>query len=287
MTRGREPPDKDGNDQSPSDAVVDTQDQPGPVEPGDQAMKALLDGVQSVAREEDAEIEALSREADQPLAQAARDRIARRILEARHDARSPSEASSFTPIGEKPTAGSAAAPRGSARRRRRFVSLVGAGGIVAAAAAFALWARPSSQDLVLPAYSVTASGGVREQRGATPPPGADDTTAALQRVRPDSELVIAVRPETTVAGAVAARAFLVQGTEVSEARAQTQIAPSGAVELRLRGVDLVGPRRGHALLRILVGRPSVIASAASPTIENGASGPGLRVLTVPVDLEAP
>jgi len=287
MTRGHEPPDRDERDQSPPDAVVDKEDELGPPEPGDRSVRALLDRVRMVAREEDAEIEALSREVDQPLSRASLDRIARRITEMQgREARTSSAASESPPIDEVATARSAPVRRWSARRRLGFVSLVGTGGIVATAAALALWARPASQDLVLPPYTVAASGGMREDRGATRPPSADETTAPLQRVRPDSELVVTLRPATTVDGTVEARAFLVQGTDVSEVRALTQIAPSGAVELRLRGADIAGERHGHALLRILVGRPGSIAPA-SPAIERGTSGPGRRVLTVPVDFDGP
>jgi hypothetical protein len=151
----------------------------------------------------------------------------------------------------------------------------------------ALWLRPLPPDPALPPYAITASGGVREQRGTAAPTGRDATAAALQRVRPESELVVTLRPESAVEGSVAARAFLVQGAEVTDVPAPTRVAPSGAVELRLRGADLVGQRRGPAVLNVLVGRPRAVAAATPRALESVTSSPGVRVLTVPVDLDGP
>ena len=108
--------------------------------------------------------------------------------------------------------------------------------------------------------------------------------AQEQRLDPDSTRVVAARPETAVTGTVAARAFVVQGDgDATEVAPNAQVAPTGAIELRFRGADLIGTRHGAARLRVVVGRPEALRAlpARSPS---AVADPRWRELTVPLDL---
>jgi hypothetical protein len=85
---------------------------------------------------------------------------------------------------------------------------------------------------------------------------------------------------------VAARAFVVQGDEASEVAANAQVAPTGAIELRFRGTDLIGARRGAATLRVIVGRPEALQAlpARRSLPASAVADPRWRVLTVPLAL---
>jgi hypothetical protein len=263
-------------------------------------VNALLSALRTVAQEEDAEIGAFPLDSIPPVPEGARDRIVQMILQAQGQAQAQGHETSQlvfrSPSGDIRAIGEGsrrrgASPSGSARRSpRRF--FLATSGLVAAAAVLAVWLRPSnpsspnSPDSAFPAYSVSASGGVRETRGVAPAPtaGGGETTAASQRVTPASELVVVCRPETGVTDEVAARTFFVQGSDVTEIHPRTQVAPSGAVELRFRGAELPGHGPGPAAVRVVVGRADRVRSTESRAALAGALAPGTRWLTVPLDL---
>ena len=101
------------------------------------------------------------------------------------------------------------------RRRSRWVAIAAP---VAVAAGLALGlglpARRNPAFPALPAYDVSALGGLKEVRGggSVPTPSA---TAPTERVARDTELTIGLRPATAVDGALAVRAFLVAGVGVA------------------------------------------------------------------------
>jgi hypothetical protein len=264
-------------------------------------VNALLNALRTVAQEENVEIGAFPLDSVPPVSESARDRIVQMILQAQGQAQGHETSQSVfrSPSGDIRAIGEGsrrrgASPSGSAHRSpRRF--FLATSGLVAAAAVLAMWLKPTNPnspnspnalDSGFPAYSISASGGVRETRGVAPAAttGGDETTAASQRVTPASELVIVCRPETGVTDEVAARTFFVQGADVSEVHPRIQVAPSGAVELRLRGAELPGHGPGPAAVRVVVGRADRVRSTESRAALAGSVAPGLRWLTVPLDL---
>lgn len=239
----------------------------------DDAMETLLSAIRTVAREDNAAIASFSGET-QELSPEARATLAQRILELQADARPGSTGGAVDSL---------AARRG---RRGRAAWYAGAGVVLAAAAwVLVVWTRPPSAiEGALPAYSVMASGGLADTRG----PGhvddaADHRTAPAQHLRAQSELQIACRPDTTVAGPVAVRAFLVHGTTFDEVRPDVEIAETGAVALRIRGSALLAHHSGPGELRVIVGRPATVSAVSSPL--QAVDGDGYRWLFVPIALE--
>ncbi|MES1205863.1 MAG: hypothetical protein ABUS79_07995 [Pseudomonadota bacterium] len=270
-------------------------------------MNSLLTAMRAIGREDDAEMARFPAELTPSLSEATRARISDQILlvQARErstrDRSSPARAMVASDVtgpgavnadvdvdGEQ----DALARRRNARAQSRRTILMGGGGVaLAAAAALTLWMRPTDQGPALPAYSVTASGGVADVRGARPDPTLPDNhTAPIERIRAESELRVTCRPDSATEGPVAARAFFVQGTTVEEVRPTVEIADTGAVDLRLRGSDLVGRHRGPGSLRVVVGRPDAVRSidprsAAAERPEGFASASDQRWLTVPLDID--
>lgn len=255
----------------------------------DRGAALLLQGLAALAREEDAALRAFA-EPIPALPDAARDRLAARILAAQRGT---------APVGDRPSLANPTGPplsvlsggrvadaevrsgrrttvfgRGpvpTTRRRALFVASVT--GLLATAAAFAVWLRIDHRGPALPEYALAVTGGVQELRG-----GPADKTAALAaapiRVRPDSSLVVTLRPAVSVQGSVAVRAFFIatanpardRGTTSPRAPAElnprVRVAASGAAELRLLGRELAEAGDVQGSLRILVGRPAAVSRAA-------------------------
>ena len=242
---------------------------------GGDALTSLLNEVGEVARSEDAEAASFPG-ADVPaLSAETRDRLVERILATRAGA----EQGSVALIADA---------RSSRLRRTaaRPAIIAAVAGSVAAAAAFAFWIRSDAGSLALPTYAISAEGGESDVRGAPEAARNDAAVAPLQRLRRRSELVVSLRPETSVTGPVAARAFVVWGDAIVEAPALFRAAPSGAVQLVLKGADLVGKRRGPGRLRVVVGRPRALESFDPQRMLADDAGLGWRTLTVPVLFEA-
>jgi hypothetical protein len=279
-------------------------------------VNSLLNAIRTVAREDDAAIARLPSELSPALTDSTRAHIAAQILRAQAQERQEQqqqrpphqkpeqsdpgrpdrrEQPAPSPFRPQPTAsfpGDTLEWRRQARSRSRRAFALSAGGlVVAAAAGLLLWMRPSGTDPdapALPGYAVSATGGVADVRGAgskTAP--ADGTTAARQRLRPESQLRVVCRPDTSVVGPVAVRAFFIQGGQITEVKPQIATAPTGAIELRVRGADL-GGNRGQGDLRVVLGRPdAVLAFDPHADGTKKIDGPALRRLTVPLDLESP
>lgn len=245
--------------------------------PDDQDMASLLAALRTVAREDDAAMAGFSGEVPE-LSVGARAQIVARIL--------------ASPSAPRPatTAAPMANARGRARRAGRRWAISGVA-LAAAAAALALWVRPRTPATAdpIPAYTVAATGGVAEVRGASPAGAAaaasEGRTARAQRVRPESELQITCRPDLAVAGPVAVRAFFVQDGAVYEAHPDVQVAPSGAVALHLRGVDLPAHHAGRGELRVVVGRPETVHALAGGAAVTPKDEPTASWLVVPLDLD--
>jgi hypothetical protein len=112
---------------------------------------------------------------------------------------------------------------------------------------------------------------------------ADGRTARAQRLSAQSELQIACRPETAVAGPVAVRAFFVHSGAFDEVRPDVEVAATGAVALRIRGSALLAHHRGPGELRVVVGRPAAVSAVTTPL--QVTNGEGYRWLSVPIDVE--
>jgi len=254
--------------------------------PGDDDMEALLNAMRAVAREDDVAIAGFSGDAA-ALSADERGRIAERILALQAEARPASTVTDARTGADARTVDRLAARRG--RPRRSAGVWAGAGVALAAAAALVLWLRPHpvsnvDGDAGLPAYAITATGGVADVRGPAPGVVVEGRTAPAQRVRPQSELDIACRPDSAVTGPVAVRAFLVHGGAVDEVHPALQVAATGAVALRLRGAELVALHTGDAELRVVIGRPAAVTAIAAPPTA-ASDGEGARWLTVPLRLE--
>jgi len=268
-------------------------------------MNALLNSLRAVAREDDAETARFPVELTPSLSEATREQITAQILKAQARDR---QIRTGTPSRSSPAMGAATAagpddgdPVDDAlaeRRRlraqsRRSIVMGGGGLALAAAAALMLWMRPTAEPEALPAYSVTASGGVAEVRGgAADSTLPDGQTTPTERLRAASELRVTCRPDVALEGPVAARAFFVQGTTIEEVKPRIQVAATGAVELRLPGSELTGRYQGQGALRVVIGRPDTLrtidprtaafdAAAGAPVAANGSDR---RWLTVPLDL---
>jgi len=252
----------------------------------DQAMRGLVEAVRGFTREEDAEIATYAENTSYTSSAAARASAVDRILMMQASERAGVAEPSLRPRTQSADRPLRPGVRSSLRHRR----IAAASGLVVAALALALWMRPATRTIEIPAYSVIARGGVQEQRGGAPTGDADgaQVVAPVQRVRGDSQLVVAVRPEIAVSGPVAARAFVVQGAEASEVLPHAEVAPTGAIELRFRGADLIGTRRGSASLRVIVGRPEALRTLAEGAAPEPAGTPARwRLLTVPLELTGP
>lgn len=273
-------------------------------------VNSLLNAIRMAARREDEETNNLPADATPALSDGARARIVEAILRAQTAEHRPrTEPDPVTDDDENDALAlrrKAQAPAGGARRRsNQRIWGMAAGGlavVLAAAAAFVMWMRPASQTGSqeasqggsLPAYFVSASGGVADLRGGKSESAEADgaTTASVQRLRPESELRVICRPDNAITGPLAVRAFFVQGDNAGEVTPLVQLAPTGAAELRLRGSDLLPRYRGRGTLRVVVGRPADIR-AVVPQVAVAGSGDssgsparndGRRWLTVPLEL---
>jgi hypothetical protein len=247
-------------------------------------MDTLLKAIRTVAREDDAAIATFSGETP-ALSREARATIAERILAQQAQSRGGSTATDARVGPDSPAVASLAARRG--RRRGRAGWWAGAGVALAAAAwALVVSTRPPSSTVgaegALPPYSIVASGGVAETR-APAGDAADRRTAPAQHLRAQSELQIALRPESTVAGPVAVRAFFVHGATFEEVRPDVEVAGTGAVALRIRGAALLDHHSGPGELRVVVGHAAAVNAVSRPL--ESTDGAGTRWLSVPIQLE--
>ena len=256
----------------------------------------LLNAIRKASREDEDETASLAADSSFSLSDETRERIVGSILRAQAQANErladPRSVANLAASGDD-----ALTLRwrfGAPTRRSLGFAASGLAVALAAAAAFSVWMRPANQAAMLPAYFVSASGGVSELRAGKPDPGTEDgtTVAPPERLRSESELRVVCRPDTAITGPLAVRAFFVQGYVVDEVIPVIQLAASGAVELRLHGHDLLARHRGQGRLRVVVGRPRAIRAVAPPMAASesderyGSASvrSDRRWLTVPLDL---
>ena len=238
-------------------------------------MRKLLTALRSAAKEEDLALARMPQEAYPPLSTERRAAIADRLLRGPNDIVPPTVSL-------------------DRRRRRsvpRFMALIV--GPLAAAVALVMVVRSFSGDggAALPDYGISARGGIKEMRGAVPdaPPLAG-TVAPIQRLRPESRLVVMAKPAGAVEGPVAIRAFAVQATRADEVWPQVQMTASGEVEIRAPVAEVFGTRTGQWDLVVLIGRAETLRKAGPTDALAGQSSPARgnwRRLSVPLQLETP
>jgi hypothetical protein len=251
---------------------------------GGASMKSVLDALRMIAREEETEAAALSPSAIPELSNDARDRLVQSLMSARMDAEAQGSAEPTREAAASMSSIADARAKRECRPRRTIVFTTA--GLLAAVAAAILWVRPSGESLSLPSYAVTAEGGAKDVRGIDAPEAGDPTVSAVQRVRDGSELIVTLRPSTSVSGDVTARAFVTRDAELAEVHPRSRVAPSGAVQLVFAGADVIGSRRGRAILRVVVGRPRALSALAPQNVVRASSGQGWRAVTVPLTIEA-
>ena len=161
----------------------------------DIAVDQLLASLRVIAKEEQIKTDGQIAPLVSPLSADERGQIAAAILAAQRPGQGV-----VTPL----------APRRTNRRRwiAAVVPLAAAASLV-----FVLRGRSDSSREwpALPAYEVSARGGIKEYRhGGPESTDSAGATARPERVSRNSELVVTCRPQTAVEGPLAARAFLIQ-----------------------------------------------------------------------------
>lgn len=266
----------------------------GDPETADRDASLLLGGLARLARDEEAELNAFSGPVA-ALPDSARERLTAQIVAVQRaasgaagDSAAPAKstgpplsvlaggrlADDEVPSGRRTMFGRTPVPK----TRRRALFVASATGLMAAAAAFAFWMRIEHRGPALPEYALAVTGGIQELRSGHA--DAEEPARAVApppvRLRPDSALVVTLRPAVGVEGSVGVRAFFIATANGAAATAQpatelsprTRIAPSGAAELRLLGREIVQPATVspqtpvRGLLRIVVGRPAAISRIA-------------------------
>jgi hypothetical protein len=217
----------------------------------------LLEAIVKRAREERAREDALLKDAGELLAPfdgAARDRFAKAI---------------FAEV-----AAPAAAPIDlAARRRKRMAAIVSAASI-AAAAVIALFValRPVAVD-PLPVYSLNVSSGATKYRGAAP---------ELKVFRPDSKMILVLRPDEAVSGPIAFRAFIERGGTMKDWAPPSAISADGSIKIEGQAGELLGAEPGVSRLIIFVGHADQIEHASMEREED----PRFRVVEQKILVES-
>jgi hypothetical protein len=184
---------------------------------------------------------------------------------------------------QTPRAGTMRAAEPRPHRQRPWALALG--GLAVAAALVVGFTLPTEDRYPLPGYGVSATGGIKDYRGASPDSDDESVVATVQRVGADTELRVVCRPQSASAGPVTARTFVVRDAEVEEIRPKMRIAPTGAIEMTIAGRDLIGTGNGPEKLRIAIGRPDHASEIDPKSAVEGAGGTNTRWLTVPVELD--
>lgn len=236
-------------------------------------MDALFAELRDTARQEEAEISSVPSSFASPLSGEERETIAAAMVAAL--------ARGNVGTGKAPPL---PAPTVESRRRRSRRWLWPIVLLPLAALVLVLRSATGPSFAPLPAYALDVQGGLRDTRGAAPEALAATARVPLQRVSPDTELVIVVRPVVAVDGQVASRAFLIRGDRAEEIAAVEQVSLSGSVETRVRPAGRALGLPGPALLRIVVGRPAAVRAISPGESARCVDGPDARWLMVPLEL---
>jgi len=135
----------------------------------------------------------------------------------------------------------------------RRLHTVTAGAALAAAAALLLmfWRTPGPE--ALPAYSLSAHGGLEDVRGAA--------QREVVRVEPETRLELVMRPEGDVQGEVELRVLERMAGEVRVLDADVQRSPAGTLRIVESARQLFGERLGRRALSLIACRPALCDEA--------------------------
>lgn len=239
-----------------------------------------------LSAEERAELEALAEgdpslagapEAFAPLDEVTRQRF---FQAAKHGARSGAGARAGADEGApgkvsgSETSGARPAPRSLGRRLFLGTS---ASAVVAVAAGATLWWRfGRRRGEVLPLYELSVAGGARAVR--------DDAPGEV-KLAPGSRVVLSLRPQRSVKGAVEARAFLVQGSaRVALEGGMLQQSADGSLKLIARVPSDVAFAPGKLDVVVALGRPGVMGADVDPAGAVEGEGEGVQWTRASVEL---
>lgn len=222
----------------------------------------------------------------QPLDQAARARIADRVLAlAQADAPAAPDAVNVETAGEAGDEAVRDAPGGRIIPfRRRWLMAVPA---LAAAAVLLLLLRPLDGLAPLPAFQMEVSGGRKAVRGSE--------EHAVLRVGQGDGVTLVLRPATAVRGAVAARVFVVGPDGKGPPgvwpditpKAAPDVSPDGAIRITGLGPALAALPPGTYRLVVAVGRPEALPNAPPGAAPSGAATADMWILERTVERVAP
>ena len=122
---------------------------------------------------------------------------------------------------------------------------------------------PSSS--AIPSYEAAWSGGVQALRA--------DPAAPVERLGPNAQLQLLLRPAKTVEGNVAVRLFAIEGGAAREWKIRSEVSPEGAIRVVALGSDLGTVTASELEVVAVVGRPNALPAAN----ELGATREGLQV----------
>jgi len=205
-------------------------------------------------------------EAYRPLGVSARAGIADVLVRLQQDEAAAS-------VRERASVGSGLAQWRAWLERLRWYSLPAA----AAVALLIWWLLPVGPDggPALPAYDISARGGIRQVRG--------EAEQEIAKLAAGSELELTLRPSTAVEGKLAVAVFVVTPEGSQPVAAHAQLAASGAARLIIAR-SAFGDLSGIVRLRVVIGRPERLQSAAELASASATAGPGWRRLELRVDL---
>jgi hypothetical protein len=151
---------------------------------------------------------------------------------------------------------------------------------LAAAAAIAFFVTRPAADL--PAYTLSVSGGVRQERGA-------ETRAPSEPVgvAPGAELVLVARPDARARDGVHTSTFVVRSGAPTPVRSMSEVSDKGAVRVTVLGDDLAEAVGGGGLVSlVLVVDRSAADDSRALAAADGATREWSR-FTVPVRVAPP
>jgi len=213
-------------------------------------------------------------EAYEPLDDAARQRIADRIVNGLRAGELGAAPRRVVPWSEK------RAERGLRAHRPRLFNWIAVP--LAAAAALLLWlmypGRWDAGSQALPRYALQAEGSVQQVRGNAP------TAARRVTLSRHGELTVLLRPGTAVRGEISTGAFVRGADNWKRIPAQAQTSPSGAVRVVLaaRRLAETGVRAPYPVC-LLIARPPAFGDQAARLAFADASGRGWQRFCIVID----
>jgi hypothetical protein len=154
-----------------------------------------------------------------------------------------------------PATGTAVTSIDAARaRRKRWTWTAAVAGPLALAASALLYVN-SERGPALPAYSISITGGLAEQRSSA-------GTAPALLLEPGAPVEIVLRPQAPTSESLDAHLYWVQGDRVQRWPVEAERSPEGALRLRGRALSPFGPGDGQ-LTAVIAPAGSLPATATA------------------------